>query len=290
MAEGVEEHGERGSSPQARGTRVHATGAMQGVGLIPAGAGNTWGPRRTPKPVPAHPRRRGEHGHPGCELGCESGSSPQARGTHPITRSVLGGVRLIPAGAGNTGHQPRVEWNPLAHPRRRGEHIVLREHISDDGGSSPQARGTPAAGPPGSPGRRLIPAGAGNTGHGCCWFSARRAHPRRRGEHSEFINIAAELPGSSPQARGTPRSWWASSQTAGLIPAGAGNTNNADTNAAGAPAHPRRRGEHKTKAPLSTQGPGSSPQARGTRQNSARLKLSRRLIPAGAGNTWCRIR
>ena len=50
-------------------------------------------------------------------------------------------------------------------------------------------------------------------------------------------------------------------------------------------AHPRSRGEHISSSPIDTVIDGSSPLARGTRQDAVRESLRYRLIPARAGNT-----
>ena len=52
--------------------------------------------------------------------------------------------------------------------------------------------------------------------------------------------------------------------------------------------HPRRRGEHNSRASGAWPANGSSPQARGTPAISSESLLSYRFIPAGAGNTQLR--
>jgi len=72
---------EDGSSPRARGTRLHDHARHVGHRVIPACAGNTLNSPRSSAGVTGHPRVRGEHTDhltthaPGC------GSSPRARGT-----------------------------------------------------------------------------------------------------------------------------------------------------------------------------------------------------------------
>ena len=112
-------------------------------------------------------------------------------------------IGLTPAGAGNTDVEPSEVLAPPAYPRRCGEHGT--SHLSDrrSGGLPPQVRGTPVPhGPPSSrigltpqvrgtlvavvvvgDGERLTPAGAGNTAYACSVAAARRAYPRRCGEH-----------------------------------------------------------------------------------------------------------
>ena len=173
------------------------------------------------------------------------------------------------------------------HPRGRGEHASGHH----------QRR----------PGRRFIPAGAGNT-------------PRRR-------RIVIAVSGSSPRARGTRRGtgqrglrstvhprgrgehdpdYLVQDRQQRFIPAGAGNTpalvvldrphTGSSPRARGTPpwaqpyrwrasVHPRGRGEHVLGDRLVAPADGSSPRARGTRTIDARIKTWERFIPAGAGNT-----
>ena len=70
---------------------------------------------------------------------------------------------LIPAGAGSTVglRAPARRWS--AHPRRRGEHMLVRMLRIFSAGSSPQARGALRGSLRGVSGWGLIPAGAGST-------------------------------------------------------------------------------------------------------------------------------
>ena len=111
------------------------------------------------------------------------------------------------------------------------------------------------------------------------------AHPRSRGEHPE-ISVATSLHGgSSPLARGTPRSNLGLRLGLRLIPARAGNTSARLVSTLARAAHPRSRGEHVALPPPRSSRHGSSPLARGTRVNGFPFAVFQRLIPARAGNT-----
>ena len=132
---------------------------------------------------------------------------------------------------------------------------------------------------------RFIPAGAGNTVIDFPSESNLSVHPRRRGEHFLSSGTSGEGFGSSPQARGTPRtrkSWLGSAR---FIPAGAGNTVVPFAAAWARSVHPRRRGEHSSIPVNFSQVIGSSPQARGTLPRFPSCAGHGRFIPAGAGNT-----
>ncbi len=75
-----------GSSPRARGTRLHPTGWRCRSRFIPASAGNTHGEKLDVHWYMVHPRERGEHRLTAAWASGSSGSSPRARGTHPWRR------------------------------------------------------------------------------------------------------------------------------------------------------------------------------------------------------------
>ena len=131
-----------GSSPLARGTRLHSVPCGVRHRLIPARAGNTTISRATSMPPAAHPRSRGEHIQENEPMMVISGSSPLARGTllMYLYSTTLG--RLIPARAGNTPFLCPKTVGSQAHPRSRGEHVNPRPRRVWIIGSSPLARGT----------------------------------------------------------------------------------------------------------------------------------------------------
>ena len=171
------------------------------------------------------------------------------------------------------------------HPRWRGEQIASRASSPGCGGSSPLARGTGASGFCRYSPRRFIPAGAGNRGFSR-WLSPQPSvHPRWRGEQNCKNPRLLTADGSSPLARGTghcpPWFKWRPR----FIPAGAGNRSPCICCMNWTSVHPRWRGEQlKQSVPLVCY-VGSSPLARGTGGQLARLARTRRFIPAGAGNS-----
>ncbi len=254
-----------GSSPRARGTHLTFLGKQYDPRFIPAGAGNTSPPRPPPWPRPVHPRGRGEHlSRSSCSSGV-SGSSPRARGTRREVGPVVGLIRFIPAGAGNTGDI-------------RSDKDVIR-------GSSPRARGTRQALLFTGELRRFIPAGAGNTELKFEIQKPNPVHPRGRGEHCSWMESGSHSCGSSPRARGTLVNPLCDDERQRFIPAGAGNTTWRRCRRLSSAVHPRGRGEHFSHLLWYTSRTGSSPRARGTRLMSGRALAPVRFIPAGAGNT-----
>ena len=155
----------------------------------------------------AHPRSRGEHPILVLISSRRAGSSPLARGTLSIDDVLDGAPRLIPARAGNTVSDYPRKRHVRAHPRSRGEHSSSALRLDMSGGSSPLARGTLTTWLHAFNFAGLIPARAGNTVFVHEAESHTGAHPRSRGEHASRAALHRVSVGSSPLARGTPRSY-----------------------------------------------------------------------------------
>ena len=274
-----------GSSPLARGTRMHRLQTARACRFIPARAGNTsmacaW------SIVPAvHPRSRGEHRSRARAAGCRNGSSPLARGTLEPRAHQGSRDRFIPARAGNTDSAASPSALKAVHPRSRGEHFIKSQEIQKIHGSSPLARGTLVLRRAGSSRNRFIPARAGNTRGNTPWRTAGAVHPRSRGEHSPPAPGRLPAPGSSPLARGTRGGGVQPGRRRRFIPARAGNTTRWRTTSCWMSVHPRSRGEHMAIIDPLCRLTGSSPLARGTRRARHSRRGRGRFIPARAGNT-----
>ena len=194
-----------GSSPHARGTPQSAKRPMSVMRFIPACAGNTvLCPSQTPR-CTVHPRMRGEHEEAEADFLAQAGSSPHARGT-PVHRYCADDeIRFIPACAGNTCCPRAATPGATVHPRMRGEHASGTPPQNNQYGSSPHARGTPAVPTTASSRTRFIPACAGNTKDATPDELMAAVHPRMRGEHRPKFERRPTTDGSSPHARGTPR-------------------------------------------------------------------------------------
>ena len=116
---------QQGSSPHARGTRLHDRPRCLTPGIIPACAGNTSYVVDTTDYARDHPRMRGEHRPQPVDHVARLGSSPHARGTHMPRPGICCSYGIIPACAGNTRclvFRGGAIWD---HPRMRGEHALL---------------------------------------------------------------------------------------------------------------------------------------------------------------------
>ena len=211
--------------------------------IIPARAGFTRGVADAASVLRDHPRSRGVYGRIIHQAGKSAGSSPLARGLHAV-----GGVseffgRIIPARAGFT----RVACGIVAHWK----------------GSSPLARGLLSEffGLPSAAG--IIPARAGFTSSAVISPFSMADHPRSRGVYLDFVPRRPNTIGSSPLARGLPRSLCTGALITGIIPARAGFTNGLPDTAAELRDHPRSRGVYVAQSFDWPCAPGSSPLARG---------------------------
>ena len=130
-----------GSSPLTRGALRQWRLRHPESGLIPAYAGSTLRGDGRIRRRRAHPRLRGEHALNLLHVVGPLGSSPLTRGARPKRISRFTADRLIPAYAGSTSRAISVSRATRAHPRLRGEHMLLAFHGEIARGSSPLTRG-----------------------------------------------------------------------------------------------------------------------------------------------------
>ena len=171
------------------------------------------------------------------------------------------------------------------HPRIRGEHRGAGQPGALDRGSSPHTRGAPAPGFSIRPGAGIIPAYAGSTFPSLASTSARRDHPRIRGEHPRGCGDAGARRGSSPHTRGARSRSQPRAFQPRIIPAYAGSTGSGRVDGLRRWDHPRIRGEHFPEPGLDVGQAGSSPHTRGARPTRSSCSDRQRIIPAYAGST-----
>ena len=112
-----------------------------------------------------------------------------------------------------------------------------------------------------------------------------RAHPRGCGADAAVQAKELSEQGSSPRVRGRRPEHPGRQESAGLIPAGAGQTPLLRGVPSSARAHPRGCGADDILDLLSALQEGSSPRVRGRPPMHGAPSAPRRLIPAGAGQT-----
>ena len=218
------------------------------------------------------------------------GSSPLTRGKLAPSPHAERSAGLIPAHAGKTPQctgRPNRCW---AHPRSRGENLVILKKLAGEDGSSPLTRGKRRGSWSPSMSARLIPAHAGKTASWKRRAGRARAHPRSRGENDDAFTPVDPRVGSSPLTRGKPSRAHYAGIASGLIPAHAGKTTGAASSLASGAAHPRSRGENEITMTTIILNGGSSPLTRGKPEYQFCEWLLRRLIPAHAGKTFLPVR
>ena len=150
--------------------------------IIPAGAGKR--PRRCAgRPGPwDHPRGCGEKMIRSNAGEADRGSSPRVRGKVLQGELAERRPRIIPAGAGKSRRDPRIDERARDHPRGCGEKERVAVLEAKCQGSSPRVRGKVDL-----LGRvlrvhRIIPAGAGKRSQTSNTMLQTRDHPRGCGE------------------------------------------------------------------------------------------------------------
>ena len=276
-----------GSSPLARGAQVAQRLRGLACGIIPACAGSTRSGRGRARPRRDHPRLRGEHDGTMFTVAVPMGSSPLARGARAKAGRHDGRRGIIPACAGSTGGGGARRWLTGDHPRLRGEHPPPLAACWRVPGSSPLARGARAAGRDARRGGGIIPACAGSTRRPRTASTARRDHPRLRGEHRDVVAVKVLCSGSSPLARGAPARAAGHGAEHRIIPACAGSTRSTREARSAPRDHPRLRGEHSAALDPPYWKTGSSPLARGAHVLARPHGQPAGIIPACAGST-CR--
>ena len=252
--------------PRSRGENARRVNRVRRRGgLIPAHAGKTTSSFASPTTPRAHPRSRGENAKGAGNALLGAGSSPLTRGKLHVRVVPVNGCRLIPAHAGKTRSVQCLCRSVRAHPRSRGENLIVDRPANPQAGSSPLTRGKRVSNSRECREIRLIPAHAGKTRCSGRRQPGRGAHPRSRGENS---------PGASTA---TSYAW--------LIPAHAGKTCTSHAGIMTDEAHPRSRGENLRGGVVSRLYTGSSPLTRGKRFSLGAVSNPMRLIPAHAGKT-----
>ena len=176
-----------------------------------------------------------------------TGSSPLTRGKQGRRRQGPDPLGLIPAHAGKTLTDRQNAAPARAHPRSRGENDAGYQPEQVAEGSSPLTRGKRGLKALADGLCGLIPAHAGKTSRPRLRSRRPRAHPRSRGENIKSAVGSVIDWGSSPLTRGKHGRLACPWRRRGLIPAHAGKTGRASHPWRTDKAHPRSRGENRTR-------------------------------------------
>ena len=252
----------------------------------------------------------------------QQGSSPLTRGKPGASPKSPLRRRLIPAHAGKTFSTMTCGTASRAHPRSRGENLMVPLLLEEKPGSSPLTRGKQRWAHPLASSGGLIPAHAGKTLRALARVKRLRAHPHSREENCWASGEVSSTVGSSPLTRGKPCACVHARTSIGLIPAHAGIRQPARPFSGSSPltrgkprsnapvrqgrrliptharktvttrqlasptrAHPHSRGENDCSKSVAALTAGSSPLTLGKQNAAGRVGRNGRLIPAHAGKT-----
>ena len=228
-----------GPSPRVRGKPPFHSRVASPCGSIPAGAGETRGPKGYSQEGEVHPRGCGGNSESSAGMMRSSGPSPRVRGKRHCAGVGVGARGSIPAGAGETDGALVVASARRVHPRGCGGNAWRASCCSRVYGPSPRVRGKPVViawlrAFPGS-----IPAGAGETHAASSLCRAIRVHPRGCGGNPCVPEWPLHDQGPSPRVRGKREVVSDRERRGRSIPAGAGETRPAGARASPARVHPR---------------------------------------------------
>ena len=174
---------------------------------------------------------------------------------------------IIPARAGFTHPASPTSLLTWDHPRSRGVYAPPARSRRLRGGSSPLARGLRCNCLGVGVSAGIIPARAGFTPRRGFTDRGLPDHPRSRGVYRTEIICRWTTLGSSPLARGLRHMTLDGVMLGGIIPARAGFTLTIRASRASTPDHPRSRGVYISSLRAFSDPIGSSPLARGLRED-----------------------
>ena len=193
--------------------------------------------------------------------------------------------RIIPAHAGQTNACDSSASSCPDHPRACGANIISAAFYFAYFGSSPRMRGKHGTIKHAADPDRIIPAHAGQTTSPPGRSPASPDHPRACGANTSTRSAYSTLVGSSPRMRGKLGFGSTRQCRPRIIPAHAGQTDDAVFSMLRHPDHPRACGANSRSKNLNPRRLGSSPRMRGKRQLCDTRHLRLRIIPAHAGQT-----
>ena len=231
-----------GSSPRMRGKPTPVCGTSLSKRIIPAHAGQTAVDAANRLGRTDHPRACGANDVAIPRTLAKSGSSPRMRGKLARDTEHIGGIRIIPAHAGQTCFAEYSFCRSADHPRACGANAEAIAQAAAEDGSSPRMRGKLVIIVPINAAQRIIPAHAGQTTRVDELISPVSNHPRACGANLLGQITSHVTLGSSPRMRGKPNRSINNTAAQRIIPAHAGQTLSVAGLLVRKPDHPRACG------------------------------------------------
>ncbi len=192
-----------GPSPPTRGSHRQPAGDREGLGSIPAYAGEPGSRAGRDRRGGVHPRLRGGADGGGAHRTSQKGPSPPTRGSPSEPAMGLHWERSIPAYAGEPSAGRARPAGGRVHPRLRGGASVPASTFAPTAGPSPPTRGSPRPDEPALQEEGSIPAYAGEPRPRLRVAARLSVHPRLRGGASTAVTRSVRLSGPSPPTRGS---------------------------------------------------------------------------------------
>ena len=212
----------RGLSPRVRGNRARAEAAGVKIGTIPACAGEPGEGGREGRPDWDYPRVCGGTLYRQGKISVDEGLSPRVRGNPKARLHDLGDGGTIPACAGEPLALREIRGTTWDYPRVCGGTSAFQGAQATGKGLSPRVRGNLSRPSTRTMQRGTIPACAGEPHHFADSFPRGRDYPRVCGGTAPRFPILALRSGLSPRVRGNPLAGGNENDSAGTIPACAG--------------------------------------------------------------------
>ena len=234
-----------------------------------------------------HPRVCGEKLQATDEDACEKGSPPRVRGKGRLSAPARRSGRITPACAGKRWRRVSPSPMPQDHPRVCGEKSKNSNVRCKRRGSPPRVRGKGSAHRPHFFQKRITPACAGKRAALRAVRAVRRDHPRVCGEKAGRGLRASGTGGSPPRVRGKVPANFLAALYAGITPACAGKSIDAQQLAVGGRDHPRVCGEKPHFFQKNLYRLGSPPRVRGKVASLVHRVAWCGITPACAGKSGC---
>ena len=272
-----------GLSPRVRGKPQWSGTGDMAKRSIPACAGEAGPGAERPASQSVYPRVCGGSVGNIVRLIPMSGLSPRVRGKPIISYSSVGGVRSIPACAGEARSITEAKTSESVYPRVCGGSPAGLLPADSHQGLSPRVRGKHLQAHRRAGSGRSIPACAGEAASSASTSGIVRVYPRVCGGSVEYGSRGESARGLSPRVRGKPGTSGISPSGMGSIPACAGEARRPGPAATTAAVYPRVCGGSPPASAPPVWAAGLSPRVRGKLLDDAWSGDAVGSIPACAG-------